>query len=163
MALLDKLFKKEKKEKKVVKSEVEKFGKKEKELIHNGKKEKEERIASLHLKPQATKKPVNPLSGKRRKKSVEAYRILKRPLITEKAIDLNQGSQYTFEVARGANKVEVKKAVESIFGVHVINVRSLNVRGRIRKYRGKKGKTPDWKKAIVTLKKGEKIEVAEGV
>ena len=153
MALLDKLFQKEKKEKKVAKSEVEKFGKKE----------KEKKVANLHPKPQTTKRPVKSLSEKRHKKSAEFYHILKRPLITEKATGLNQSSQYIFEVARGANKVEVKKAVENIFGVHVISVRSLNVRGRIRKYRGEKGKTPDWKKAIVTLKEGEKIEVTEGV
>ena len=160
MGLLDKLFKKEKKEKEAIKSKARTAGKKE--LVRKGKEKKIKKQTKFHPKPQVEKRAaITSTPRKTRKKYKEAYRILKRPLVTEKATDLGQNSQYTFEVVRNANKVEIGKAVESVFDVHVTNVRTLNMRGKIKKYRGKKGKTSDWKKAVVSLRKGEKIEVIE--
>jgi len=161
MSLLDKLFKKEKKEKETIKSKAGTA--EEKELTREGKEKKIKKQTKFHPKPKVAKRAARLTSTPRktRKKYKEAYRILRRPLVTEKATDLAQNSQYTFEVARNANKVEIGKAIESIFDIHVTNVRTLNMRGKIKKYRGREGKTSDWKKAVVSLRKGEKIEVIE--
>jgi large subunit ribosomal protein L23 len=92
------------------------------------------------------------------------YDIIKRPLDTEKTnIQKESFNQVSFEVARSANRIEIKRAVESIFNVKVADVRSMNVTGK-RKRRGRiMGKRNDWKKAIVTLMPGERIDFFEGV
>ena len=92
------------------------------------------------------------------------YDLIKRPLITEKTnIQKDVANQVTFEVARNANRVEIKKAIESIFKVNVVSVRTMQVKGK-RKQRGRIiGKRRDWKKAVVTLGPGERIEFFEGV
>ncbi len=89
--------------------------------------------------------------------------ILKRPLITEKSTSLLEDNKYTFLVEPGANKVEIKHAVESIFKVKVEKVNTMNIKGKYKRVRNILGKTPDTKKAIVTLKKGDKIEIFEGI
>ena len=92
------------------------------------------------------------------------YDIIKRPLITEKtSIQKEVHNQVTFEVDRKANSVEIKKAVENIFNVNVSKVRTMQVKGKT-KQRGRiVGKRRDWKKAIVTLMPGERIDFFEGV
>ena len=92
------------------------------------------------------------------------YDIIKRPLITEKTnIQKEMSNQISFEVDRKANRVEIKKAVESIFNVNVVGVRTMQVKGKT-KQRGRiVGKRRDWKKAIVTLMPGERIDFFEGV
>ena len=92
------------------------------------------------------------------------YDLIKRPLITEKTnIQKDVANQVTFEVDRRANRVEIKKAIESIFKVNVVSVRTMQVKGK-RKQRGRIiGKRRDWKKAVVTLGPGERIEFFEGV
>ena len=85
-----------------------------------------------------------------------AQSIVIRPIITEASIDNLQMRKYTFEVAKDANKSEIAKAVEELFGVKVEKVNTLNVNGKNRRMGRYEGKTPDWKKAIVTLKEGEK-------
>ncbi|MDH7500992.1 MAG: 50S ribosomal protein L23 [candidate division NC10 bacterium] len=93
----------------------------------------------------------------------EAYQIIKRPLITERGTHLKEAhNQYFFEVARSANKVEIKKAIESLFHVHVVSVNTLSVRGKEKRVGRFSGRTSDWKKAIVTLKAGDSIEFVEG-
>ena len=91
------------------------------------------------------------------------YQIVKRPLMTEKTtIQRETDNQYTFEVDRKANRVEIKRAVEQIFGVRVASVRTMQKRGKV-KMRGRiMGKRKDWKKAIVTLLPGERIDIFEG-
>jgi large subunit ribosomal protein L23 len=90
--------------------------------------------------------------------------VLRRPLVTEKntAIQAPQG-KYAFEVAAGANKDLVKQAVEKAFKVNVTKVNVMTVPGSRRMVRGKKMESPSWKKAVVTLKPGDKIELFEGV
>ena len=90
--------------------------------------------------------------------------VLRRPLITEKntAIQAPQG-KYAFEVAAEANKDMIKQAVEKSFKVDVTGVNVMTVPGRGRMMRGRIVMTPSWKKAIVTLKPGDKIELFEGV
>ena len=92
------------------------------------------------------------------------YDRIKRPLITEKTnIQKDVSNQVTFEVDRRANRVEIKKAIEKIFKVNVVSVRTMQVKGK-RKQRGRIiGKRRDWKKAVVTLRPGERIEFFEGV
>lgn len=94
----------------------------------------------------------------------DPWRIIVRPLITEKGTLLKEGAnQYLFEIARGANKIEVKQAVEALFKVKVLDVRTISVKGKRRRLGRFVGRTPDWKKAVVTLKEGQSIEFFEGV
>jgi large subunit ribosomal protein L23 len=92
------------------------------------------------------------------------YEVLRRPLVTEKntAIQAPRG-KYVFEVAAEANKEQVKQAVEKAFNVSVTRVNVMTISGKRRRMRGKMVMTPSWKKAIVTLKPGDKIELFEGV
>ncbi|MBI4640335.1 MAG: 50S ribosomal protein L23 [Candidatus Tectomicrobia bacterium] len=92
------------------------------------------------------------------------YMIIKRPIVTEKSTILNdEQNKVSFEVDMKANKREIKKAVEKLFGVAVIQVNTVKMKGKSVK-RGKiKGRTSDWKKAIVTLKEGNKIDFFGGV
>jgi large subunit ribosomal protein L23 len=93
----------------------------------------------------------------------DVHEVLKKPLITEKSTSLLQDNKYTFVVDPRANKTEIKQAVESIFKVKVEKVNTMNVKGRKKRVRGIPGRTSDSKKAIVTLKKGDKIEIFEGI
>ena len=77
--------------------------------------------------------------------------IIVRPVITEKSNDEMQSGKYTFEVNKKATKVEIAKAVEKLFEVKVSNVNTMIVKGKTKIVRYKEGKTPDWKKAIVTI------------
>ncbi len=89
--------------------------------------------------------------------------ILKKPLITEKSMDLVEDNKYTFIVDLKSNKIEIKKAVEELFKVKVEKVNTMRYKGRMTRVRGRLGYTQDYKKAIVTLKQGDKIEIFEGV
>ncbi len=94
----------------------------------------------------------------------DAYKIIKRPLITEKStIQKEMDNQLAFEVDRGANKIEIKKAVERIFKVQVETVRTMNYQGKKKRLGRTTGRRRHWKKAVVTLKPGQKIEFFEGV
>ena len=93
----------------------------------------------------------------------EAQKIILRPLVTEKSTQQKEGNnQYVFEVHRDANKIEIQFAVERLFKVKVSQVRTSNVLGKVKRIGRKYGKRPDWKKAIVTLKEGDRIEFFEG-
>ena len=84
--------------------------------------------------------------------------IIIRPVISEKSYDMIEHNRYTFEVAKTASKPQIADAVSEIFGVTVTNVNTMNVTGKPRRVRVAKGKTRDWKKAVVTLKEGDAIE-----
>ncbi len=93
----------------------------------------------------------------------EPQRIIRRPLITEKStLQKEEARQYAFEVDRNSNKIEIKSAVEHLFKVKVNNVRTINVLGKKKRLGRKYGKRPDWKKAIVTLREGDRIDFFEG-
>ncbi len=95
---------------------------------------------------------------------MKLHEIIKRPLITEKAsLQKELFDKYAFEVALEANKNEIRRAIESVFKVHVTDVKTIRFRGKFRRVGRNMGQRSNWKKAIVTLKKGEKIEVIEGV
>lgn len=90
--------------------------------------------------------------------------IIRRPLITERSMDDMEVGKYTFEVDRRANKTEVKKAVEKIFGVKVKSVNTMNMKGKTKRQGVHQGRRPNWKKAIVTLTEDSKaIEFFEGM
>ena len=91
------------------------------------------------------------------------YEILRRPLITEKSATLQAAGKYAFEVAGGANKVQIKQAVEKAFKVEVTAVNVMTVPGKERRVGRRLILTAPWKKAIVTLKPGDKIELFESV
>jgi large subunit ribosomal protein L23 len=93
----------------------------------------------------------------------EAQKIIRRPLITEKSTRQKYESrQYIFEVHRDANKIEIQSAVERLFKVKVLQVRTSNVLGKVKRLGRRYGKRPDWKKAIITLKEGDRIDFFEG-
>jgi large subunit ribosomal protein L23 len=91
------------------------------------------------------------------------YEVLRRPLITEKSTDLQSLNKYAFEIAEGTNKPQVKQAVEAAFKVKVTGVNVVTMRGKAKRVGRRIIQTPDWKKAIVTLQAGDKIEIFEGV
>ncbi|MBZ0272178.1 50S ribosomal protein L23 [bacterium] len=94
----------------------------------------------------------------------DPHHIIKRPIITEKAnLNKEDAGHHVFEVARDATKLEVRRAVEELFGVHVLAVHTAVMRGK-NKRRGRIfGRTPNWKKAVVKLAAGESIDFFEGV
>lgn len=93
-----------------------------------------------------------------------AHRILHRHHLSEKTNQLSSIGRYVFKVATTANKIEVRKAIETVYDVHVTKVNIINVTGKNRRQGRTVGRTQDWKKAVVTLKAGEQIAgLAEGV
>lgn len=95
--------------------------------------------------------------------TTEAHRVLIKPLITEKATVLGGLNKYVFEIDPKMNKVEVKKAIRSIYNVDPTSINISNFSGKKVRYGKVKGQRRGWKKAIVTLRAGDKIEVYEGV
>ena len=92
------------------------------------------------------------------------YDRIRRPIVTEKTSSQKEiANQVTFEVDRRANRIEIRRAIESIFNVKVEKVRTMQVKGKVKRRGRFLGKRRDWKKAIVTLKPGERIEFFEGV
>jgi len=97
---------------------------------------------------------------------MEPYKVIIRPIDTEKTrYQADELRQYTFVVDRRANKIDVKRAIESIFGVEVETVNVINMPAKITRRRGRRGivRSPQWRKAIVTLAKGQRLELFEGV
>ncbi len=87
-----------------------------------------------------------------------AYRVLKSPHVSEKSSIFAQTGRYVFKVNDRSNKIEIRKAVEKAYDVHVVSVNIVNSKGKSRRMGRRVGRTSDWKKAIVTLKHGEKIQ-----
>lgn len=92
-----------------------------------------------------------------------AHDVIRKPIVTEKSVALMEQNKYTFVVDKHASKIEIKHAVEKIFNVKVINVATMNRKGKLRTQGRTQGYRPDWKKAIVTLKDGDRIEILEGM
>jgi large subunit ribosomal protein L23 len=92
-----------------------------------------------------------------------AYRVLLRPVITEKAADQGAWNKYVFEVAMDANKISVSQAVKEVYGIRPVSVNVVSMRGKKVRYGRVRGCRKDWKKAIVTLPEGKTINLYEGV
>jgi large subunit ribosomal protein L23 len=90
---------------------------------------------------------------------ITEYDIIHSLIRSEKASFVEPQGKYVFEVARGANKIEIKKAVEAIYKVKVAEVRTMVMPGKRKRVRQEFGHTPSWKKAIVSLREGQKIEI----
>lgn len=89
------------------------------------------------------------------------YDVILQPVVSEKSYGLLDQGRYTFEVAPEANKTEIKQAVETIFDVKVEKVNTLNRKGKRKRFRFQEGKRPDVKRAIVTLREGDAIDIFE--
>ena len=96
-------------------------------------------------------------------KELHPYAVLLRPIITEKTTVLTGLDKYVFEVDIRANKSQVKEAIQTAFSVRVAEVNTLIMKGKPKRFGRKVTKRPDWKKAIVTLVHGDKIELFEGI
>lgn len=128
-------------------------------------KKEEAAVSMSDLYNEATVKTVGASNSKDKKeiKIGNAYRVLVKPLITEKATNLGEHNKYVFVVSLKANKISVAKAIEETYGVKPLKVNLANVSGK-KVARGKvRGQRKDWRKAIVTLPKGQTIKIYEGV
>lgn len=96
-------------------------------------------------------------------KELGHYDVIVSPVITEKSTMASEANQVIFNVAKNASKPEIKSAVESLFGVKVKSVNTLVRKGKIKRFRGTKGKQSDVKKAVVTLAEGETVDVTTGL
>ena len=95
---------------------------------------------------------------------MDHYQVIKRPLITEKSMRGNEEhNTVVFQVDCKANKLLIKQAIEALFQVKVLEVNTLNVRGKKKRVRMREGRKPNWKKAYVTLREGDTITFFEGV
>ena len=143
MGLFDFFKKKKKPEKKIEKKKVEK---KVEKKVKKGVEEKAE------VRPLPKAKP-------KRKVSKMAYRVLSSVHVTEKATGLEAENKYVFNVSPKANKTEIKKAVQNLYGVNVKNVRIINIPRKQRRLGKQKGWRKGYKKAIVGISKGQRIEI----
>lgn len=93
---------------------------------------------------------------------MDARDVIIRPIVSEKSYDLMEQGRYTFEVAKDAGKEQIAAAVTEVFGVTVTKVNTMNVSGKPRRLRYNKGLSRSWKKAVVTLKEGDTIDLYTG-
>jgi len=160
MSLFD-FFKKRKKpekkiEKKIDQPQVEKAGKKEQVETRSLPQEKKPAFAKATVgKEEARAKVRKP----KREIFDKAYRVLSSPHVTEKATKLAEENKYIFKVLPRANKIEIKKVIEGLYGVDVVGVKIINIPKRKRRLGRQEGWRKGYKKAIVKIKKGQKIEI----
>jgi large subunit ribosomal protein L23 len=167
MSFLDRFKKKPKQEKE--KSEKKAQVKKPEDKKSEKEKGKEKEYTTLKAKAESDL-PIEPVKTRevktaksKKEDTAEAYKILIKPLVTEKATDLANFNKYCFEVAKNANKIEIQKAIKNLYGVEPLDVNIINMKGKRVRYGRVSGKKKNWKKAIVTLKQGDKIAIYEGV
>lgn len=132
----------------------------------SSKEEKSEKAVSMKdLYSEAPVKTVKSTDGKAKKltKVSDAYQVLVKPLVTEKATNLAASNKYVFVVSEKANKISVAKAIESLYGVKPTKVNIANVSGKAVSRGRIRGQRKDWRKAVVTLAAGESIKIYEGV
>ena len=93
----------------------------------------------------------------------KSYKIIRKPIVTEKATKLSEFNKVVFEVASKSNKNEIKGAIEKLFSVKVKSVNIINIKGKIKRFKGVLGKKNDIKKAVITLEEGNTIDISAGV
>ena len=93
----------------------------------------------------------------------KSYKIIRKPIVTEKATRLSEFNKVVFEVASKSNKNEIKGAVEKLFSVKVKSVNIINIKGKVKRFKGVLGKRKDIKKAVITLEQGNTIDISAGV
>ena len=127
-------------------------------------KNKEEKSTSMKdLYGKTSTEKGNKKSTKKNKRNGSAYRVLVKPLITEKAADMGADNKYVFEVFKDVNKIEIAKAINEVYGVEPVKINILNKQGKKVRTGRVMGQRKDWKKAIITLPKGKTINIYEGV
>ncbi|PIR13495.1 50S ribosomal protein L23 [Candidatus Falkowbacteria bacterium CG11_big_fil_rev_8_21_14_0_20_39_10] len=114
-------------------------------------------------KVDAKDKPEEKKIESKVRKHGNAYKILVKPLVTEKAADLSKENKYVFEVNLGVNKIEIAKAVEEIYGIKPLSVNIIKASGKSVRYGRTQGRKKNWKKAIIKLPAGKDIKIYEGV
>lgn len=149
----------EAKDVKIVKKEV-KAEKEAKEIVKDG---TEVSMKDLYANENTTKKSAQSKKTDNTSRYDGAFRVLVKPLITEKATDLSASNKYVFVITQAANKIEVAKAVQVVYGVKPVSINIISMKGKVVTRGRTRGRRKDWKKAIVTLKKGESIKIYEGV
>ena len=93
----------------------------------------------------------------------KSYKIIRKPIVTEKATKLSEFNKVVFEVASKSNKNEIKSAIEKLFSVKVKSVNIINTKGKVNRFKGVLGKRNDIKKAVITLVEGNTIDISAGV
>ena len=93
----------------------------------------------------------------------KSYKIIRKPIVTEKATKLSEFNKVVFEVASKSNKYEIKGAIEKLFSVKVKSVNIINIKGKVKRFKGVLGKRKDIKKAVITLEEGNTIDISAGV
>ena len=151
MSILDKIRKKDDK-----KDVVQKDDKKDKQEVKEKKKVSKE---VKEKKSKSSKKTVKAKKVSKEKMPVHYFELIKKPHISEKALRFNSENKYVFVISQSANKSEIKKAVASLYGVVVRSVNIIKVPSKPKKFKGVPGIKSGYKKAIVTLEKGNKIDV----
>lgn len=121
--------------------------------------EKQAEIKREEIKKEKPKKEAVLEKKIKEKKTGESWRILKSPHVTEKATDLTKKNQYVFKVFPKANKSEIRKTIEGLYGVDVISVKIINIPPKKRRLGKISGWKPGYKKAIIGIEEGQKIEV----
>jgi len=132
------------------------------DIFKKKKTEKVKKEKTKEVKEEKLEKKIKREESPKVKKATkigEGYRILKAPHVAEKASGLTEKNQYTFKVFSRANKTDIKKAIEDTYGVNIISVRIINVAAKERRLGRTKGTKPGYKKAIVRIQKGQKIEL----
>ncbi len=129
-----------------------------------------ETVQETVVAPDGTLKTVAKKSDKKAKKTKpkkentgNAYRVLIKPLVTEKSSSLGMYNKYAFEVSPRANKIEVTKAIKKVYGLKPLKVNIMTMSGKNVRYGKTEGRTKFWKKAIITLPEGQKIEIQDGL
>lgn len=133
-----------------------------KEAAKEAPKKAEAKAAEKPAKKEAKKEAPKKSSGKLLA-DVTLYDVLQRPVVTEKSTMALEHNKVVFRVAKDATKDRIKQAVEGLFNVTVTSVNTINIQGKSKRFRGFAGKRSDIKKAIVTLKQGDSIDLAAGV
>lgn len=136
------------------------FGKKTEDKNETADKEKAKSMKELYSETKTAEKDGKKATGRA---YGYAYKVLVKPLITEKAGNLGALNKYVFAVSMGANKIEAAKAVKEIYGVKPVSVNFIKMTGKKARYGRTSGKRKDWKKAVITLPAGQSIKVYEGV
>jgi large subunit ribosomal protein L23 len=152
MSILDKITKK-KDDKKDVKE------KEEKKVIDKKTDEKEVKRVIEKKKGKSSGKSVKAKKVSKEKMPIHYFELIKKPHISEKALTFNSVNKYVFVVSRSANKSEIKKAIASLYGVVVKSVNTIKAPSKPKKFKGIPGIKSGYKKAIITLEKGNKIDV----
>jgi len=134
--------------------------------VKDAKKIEDKKNSMKDLYGESEKKNV--VSKKTKEKGVEktnihAYRVLVKPLVTEKAAELGSENKYVFEVSKSANKIEIAEAIQEVYGIKPVRINIVGMKGKNIRYGRMTGKRKDWKKAVITLPKGQSINIYEGV